>query len=107
MINSRSKKSFVFFFGGMTAALLLVACHSPQLLIGSKSGPVLSATAPTVSELVDHIACELGKTYDQNAGLSDDGITDAQKAQRNPDHIRRWQRLVEGNFVASIDLNLM
>jgi hypothetical protein len=102
---------------GLLIALSLNGCASPNLLFNKKSTSPVSVTAPTVADLVDHMACEIGKAYHDNTHLT----TNEKSASVDPKeiarvtasnaahlaHNNRWKKLVEGNFVASIDLNLM
>jgi hypothetical protein len=106
--------------------LSLVGCSSPSLLLHSGNTVTTSGSGPTVSDLVDHLACELGETYNENtdgrlvrpeqeklhplpknASAADVVNNNENIARATDEHIRRWQRLVESNFVASIDLNLV
>ena len=72
--------TIVSFFGCATTPSLLL---SP----GSTAGP-------TVGDLVDHLACELGKSYEESQKKGGEKAT-------------RWHQLIENNFVASVELTLM
>jgi hypothetical protein len=88
----------------------LAGCYSPDLLLKGQSRPTNSASAPTVSDLVDHMACELGKTYMANTiPKTNDGSKEAKDtiADLTSEHVARWKRLVDENFVVSVDLTLM
>jgi hypothetical protein len=63
----------------------LAGCFSPSMELTPNSR---EATKVTVSDLVDHIACQLGEAY----------------AEHHTDPV--WQHLVSDNFVAQIDLTL-
>jgi len=82
---------------------MLSGCHSPDIRLNQPHNRTLSATGPTVLDLVDHISCELARTYEENTALTTDLPTmDESAAQHN----ERWSRLLVNNFVASIDLTL-
>jgi hypothetical protein len=116
---------------GCICALSLPGCYSPGLLLNGKTTKIDSPTQPTINTLVDHLACEIGKAYNDNTNQDflpsntpakyvqnpNDSAEVALVAKENQNidarnranaaHIRRWQQLVKSNFVASIDLNLM
>jgi hypothetical protein len=93
------------------AALIAAGCKSPNLFLGTGSTRTVSGSEPTVNQLVDHLACEIGRTYNENAGIpTGEESPSSAKLRRDPpseEHQRRWKRLVENNFVAAIDLTLM
>lgn len=87
---------------------LVSGCATPNLFFRHASKSPQSVTAPTVGDLVDHMACEIGKAYVENTTLEND--TDNVNGQLASEYAARsalWQQLVRGNFVASVDLLLM
>jgi len=78
-------------------ALMLASCFSPRLIISRQNTRTSSGSAPTVRDLVDHVSCEIARTYENN---TDSALLDEQ-------HKNRWKHLIDGNFVAAVDLTLM
>jgi hypothetical protein len=84
-------------------ALMLAGCHSPAIRLNQKHSQTVSATGPTVLDLVDHLSCEIARTYHQNTTVAADDPAMAESAAQ---HNERWRQLFVNNFVASIDLTL-
>lgn len=83
-----------------SSAMMFAGCAltRPSLTLSPGAGPM--ASAPTVGDLVDHIACEIGKTYEDHQKKN---VGDHQE-KNDSDH---WQYLLKDNFVASVQLTLL
>src|SRR2546430_855212 len=77
-------------------------CHSPDIRLHQPHSKTVSATGPTVNQLVDHIACEIARAYEINTDpevlRTDFKASDVSESpmRRQPDAIRRMQRTSRG-----------
>jgi hypothetical protein len=73
---------------GVAVLLANGGCATPPALKLFSGGK----TAPTVQKLLNHVSCELANAY--------------RDSQSDTTIARRWRRLVENNFVATVDMTL-
>jgi hypothetical protein len=84
----------------MSFAVALSGCVGPSLRItpGITSGP-------TVSDLVDHVACEVGRAYEERAADAPPDLPRDKLAAWNSRQ-SLWRKLYNYSFVGAVDLTL-